>query len=157
MKPATRYVHKPVSDDPRDTEAWALTEAARRLIDAAREPGNAVALQTALQLNQRLWTIFQASITEADCQLPQALRENIAALSLLVDRQTVARLVDLDVSKFDLLIQINRSVAAGLSQRAEAAAAAAAAASAPGVVRPRVPAPAMPEPGRSGEPVRISV
>ncbi|HYD70478.1 flagellar biosynthesis regulator FlaF [Azospirillum sp.] len=117
MKQATRYVNRPLSDDPRDTEAWALTEAARRLVDAARAPENSAALQAALQLNQRLWTIFQAAITEPDCTLPRDLRENIAALSLLVDRQTVARLADLDSTKLDTLIQINRSVAAGLAQK----------------------------------------
>ena len=122
MKQAVRYLNKPASDDPRDTESWALTEAARRLIDAARNPQDTPALQAALQLNQRLWTIFQASVTEPDCQLPKDLRENIAALSLLVDRQTVDRLVDLDVTRLDVLIQINRSVATGLTQRAVAAA-----------------------------------
>ena len=94
--------------------------------------------------------IRKPSIPEPDCQLPGPLRENIAALSLLVDRQTLDRLADLDVGKFDLLIQINRSVAAGLSQRNDVAAS-----SGTATPRPRVAAP--PEPVRSGEPLRISV
>lgn len=148
MKQTTGYLNRPVSDDPRDTEAWALTEAARRLIDAARSPNNTAALQSALQINQRLWTIFQASVTEADCPLPRDLRENIAALSLMVDRLTMARLADLDVAQLDPLIQINRSVAAGLSQRNAAAAAAAAPSST--AAEPKAPQARM-------EPLRISI
>ncbi|CAK0775897.1 flagellar protein FlaF [Azospirillaceae bacterium] len=114
----TKYSTRPTSDDPRDTEAWALTEAARRLIDASRCPKDPNMLQEALQINQKLWTIFQVSISEEDCPLPIDLRHNIAALSLLVDRETVQRLVDLDATKLDKLIQVNRSVASGLTQRA---------------------------------------
>lgn len=114
---APGYATRPVSDEPRDTESWALTEAARRLIDASRNPSNREALQNALILNQKLWTIFQISISEDDCPLPKALRENLAALSLLVDRETTARLADLNTTKLDTLIQVNRAVATGLAQR----------------------------------------
>lgn len=114
MKPTPMYSTRPTTDDPREVEAWALGEAARRLIDAARDPGNTDALRAALQLNQRLWTIFQAAMTEDDCPLPYALRTNIAALSLLVDRETMARMADLDGTKLDVLININRNVAGGL-------------------------------------------
>ncbi|KAA0680488.1 flagellar biosynthesis regulator FlaF [Azospirillum brasilense] len=120
MKPTPTYANKPTSDNPRDVEAWALAEASRRLIDAGRSPVNEEALCAALQLNQRLWTIFQAAMTEEDCGHPPEVRTNIAALSLLVDRETVARLVDLDVSKLETLISINRSVASGLTARPDA-------------------------------------
>ncbi len=120
MKPTPTYANKPTSDNPRDVEAWALAEASRRLIDAGRSPVNEDALRAALQLNQRLWTIFQAAMTEEDCGHPPEVRTNIAALSLLVDRETVARLIDLDVSKLEMLISINRSVASGLTARPDA-------------------------------------
>ncbi|WP_207462701.1 flagellar biosynthesis regulator FlaF [Azospirillum sp. SYSU D00513] len=126
MKPTPKYVSRPSSEDPRDVEAWALAEAARRLIDAGRD-GSAEALQGALQLNQRLWTIFQAAMTEDDCGHPPEVRTNIAALSLLVDRETMARLADLDGSKIDTLVNINRQVASGLLQQLQAGAAQAAA------------------------------
>lgn len=145
MKQVTRYSTRPVSDDPRDTEAWALTEAARRLIDASRDPENTAALQAALQLNQRLWTIFQVAISEPDCPLPRPVRENIAALSLLVDRLTMTRLSDLDLTKLDTLIQINRSVAAGLSQKPIGAASPQAAVQQP------------PDPAKTMERLRISI
>lgn len=123
MKQAARYAaaSRPTSDDPRDVEAWALAEASRRLIDASRNPDDVETLRAALQLNQRLWTIFQAAITEDDCPMPADMRTNVAALSLMVDRETVARLVDLDVAKLDVLININRNVAGGLSVKLEGA------------------------------------
>lgn len=148
MKPTPKYASKPTSDDPRDVEAWALAEAARRLIDAGRNPGNTEALQAALQLNQRLWTIFQAAMTEDDCQHPPEVRTNIAALSLLVDRETIARLVDLDGTKLDTLVSINRQVASGLTAQREALLAAQqAGAAAPAQAPQAVPAQAgMPRP-----------
>lgn len=158
MKPTSKYVNKPVSDDPRDVEAWALSEAARRLIDASRTPDDWETFQNALLLNQRLWTIFQAAISEPDCPMPQDMRTNIAALSLMVDRETMARLADQDVSKLDMLITINRNVASGLSQKIGAAVPAApqpgiapAAAAAP-VPQPMRPAGYPPAAGGYGQP-----
>ncbi|WP_029007956.1 flagellar biosynthesis regulator FlaF [Azospirillum halopraeferens] len=168
MKPTPKYTSRPTSDDPRDVEAWALAEAARRLIDAGRAPSNGEALQAALQLNQRLWTIFQASISEDDCPLPQDLRTNIAALSLMVDRETMARLADLDATKLDRLIEINRSVSSGLSQKVEGTAprAATTTQAAPAAAAPQ-PAPVAPRPvpqqhhaaqeGAQPQPLRISI
>lgn len=118
MKPTPTYANKPTSDNPRDVEAWALAEAARRLI-AAGHAKDTEALQAALQLNQRLWTIFQAAITEEDCGHPPEVRTNIAALSLLVDRETTARLIDLDFNNVETLVSINRAVASGLTAQGE--------------------------------------
>ncbi|TWB23257.1 flagellar protein FlaF [Nitrospirillum amazonense] len=117
MKPSAGYTNRPASDNPRDIEAWGLTEAARRLMLAAQTPENPEPLRQALSLNQRLWTIFQSSMAEPDCPLPKDLREKILVLSLIVDRQTFERLGDLDVTKLHSLIDINRNIAAGLSQR----------------------------------------
>jgi flagellar protein FlaF len=122
MKTAQEYVSRPQSGDPREVEAWALTEAARRIVAATRDPDNQSALRDALLLNQRLWTIFQVSMAEPDCPLPDDLRRNIFALSVIVDRQTTLRLVDLDAAKLDLLLDINRQVAAGLRERPQSAA-----------------------------------
>lgn len=172
MKPTPTYANKPTSDNPRDVEAWALAEAARRLIDAARNKDEE-AFVAALQLNQRLWTIFQAAMTEEDCGHPPDVRTNIAALSLLVDRETTARLVDLAFDKVDTLVNINRNVASGLTAQAQAIAAAQQAVAAAGQAAPQVapqaampPRPAAPMPPRPPvaeapqaprEPLRISI
>lgn len=165
MKPTSRYVSKPVSDNARDVEAWALAEASRRLIDASHSPDDSEALQGALLLNQRLWTIFQAAISEPDCPMPPDMRSNVAALSLMVDRETIARLVDLDVKKLDTLININRNVASGLSQQiddvSQAAAPQTAAAPVPNAMRPSAYPPAGGQrptaPETTPGPLRISI
>ncbi|MBK3734529.1 hypothetical protein GAY29_15755 [Azospirillum brasilense] len=161
MKPTPTYANKPTSDNPRDVEAWALAEASRRLLDAGRSPVNEETLRAALQLNQRLWTIFQAAMTEDDCGHPPEVRTNIAALSLLVDRETMARLVDLDVSKLDTLISINRSVASGLTARPDTVApgqpAPAAQAARPPMAPPMAPPVAAPDGQPPRQSLRISI
>lgn len=116
MKAATGYASQPKDMDPRSTEAWALAEASRRLMAAARiTDDNGEALRAALILNQRLWSIFQASLIDPSCALPKDIRDNVLALSVMVDRNVMQRLADLDGSKIQPIIDINRSIAEGLS------------------------------------------
>jgi flagellar protein FlaF len=111
------YVSQPAANDPRSTEAWALSEASRRLVVAAKADDAGKSLRDALVLNQRLWTIFQTSMTEPDCPLPREIRDNVLALSIMLDRQILQRLGDLDGSKLQPILDINRCVAEGLAQR----------------------------------------
>jgi flagellar protein FlaF len=113
----TGYVSQPAAADPRSTEAWALSEASRRLVIAAKAEDGGKSLRDALILNQRLWTIFQTAMTEPDCPLPAEIRENVLVLSILMDRQILQRLGDLDGTKIQRILDINRSVAEGLAQR----------------------------------------
>ena len=138
MKAPNAYVSRPNGDDPRSTEAWALGEASRRLALAAKMDDKGEALREALRLNQRLWSIFQAALSEPDCPLPKDVRDNVLALSVMIDRHTMARLGDLDGSKVGPILDINRAIAEGLSARP-----AQSAASAP-TTRPAAPAPAAP-------------
>src|SRR5262245_30480612 len=138
MKAPNAYVSRPNGDDPRSTEAWALGEASRRLALAAKMDDTGEALREALRLNQRLWSIFQAALSEPDCPLPKDVRDNVLALSVMIDRHTMARLGDLDGSKVGPILDINRAIAEGLSARPAQSAAGALAA------RPAAPAPATP-------------
>ncbi len=157
MKPTPTYANKPTSDNPRDVEAWALAEAARRII-AASHAKDEKAYREALQLNQRLWTIFQAAITEEDCGHPPEVRTNIAALSLLVDRETTNRLIDLDFAKIDTLVNINRNVASGLTAQGQFIAAQQATQPHPGTPQAAAPqAPAAPAPGQPPAGMRPAV
>jgi flagellar protein FlaF len=116
MKPATGYASQPKAMDPRSTEAWALSEASRRLVLASRiTDDNGEAMRSALVLNQRLWSIFQASLIDPSCELPREIRDNVLALSILVDRHLMQRLGDLDPTKIQPILDINRSIAEGLS------------------------------------------
>jgi flagellar protein FlaF len=111
------YVSQPAAMDPRSTEAWALSEASRRLVVAAKTEDGGKSLRDALILNQRLWTIFQTSMTEPDCPLPREIRDNVLALSIMMDRQILQRLGDLDGSKLQPILDINRCVAEGLAMK----------------------------------------
>ncbi|WP_119301924.1 flagellar biosynthesis regulator FlaF [Dongia deserti] len=135
MKAPNAYVSRPSGDDPRSTEAWALGEASRRLALAAKMNDNGDALREALRLNQRLWSIFQAALSEPECPLPKDVRDNVLALSVMIDRHSMARLADLDGSKIGPILDINRAIAEGLSAKPAQPAANAPAA------RPAAPAP----------------
>lgn len=117
MKTPVGYSSRPSDADPRSTEAWALGEASRRLALAARMDDKGEALREALRLNQRLWSIFQAALTEPDCPLPLEVRDNVLALSIMIDRHVMARLGDLDGGKIGPILDINRAIAEGLSAK----------------------------------------
>jgi len=121
MKLPTGYASRPGGDDPRSTEAWALGEASRRLALAARMDDKGESLREALRLNQRLWSIFQAALTEPDCPLPLEIRDNVLALSVMIDRHVMARLGDLDGGKIGPILDINRAIAEGLTGKTGAA------------------------------------
>ena len=127
MKAPTGYASRPSGDDPRSTEAWALGEASRRLALAARMDDKGESLREALRLNQRLWSIFQAALSEPDCPLPKDVRDNVLTLSIMIDRHVMARLGDLDGSKIGPILDINRAIAEGLSGKSMQAPASAAA------------------------------
>jgi len=120
MKAAVGYTSQPRAADPRSTEAWALAEASRRLALAARADDNGESLRTALTLNQRLWSIFQGSLIDPTCPLPKEIRDNVLALSVIMDRHLMQRLADLDASKIQPILDINRAIAEGLSAEAPA-------------------------------------
>lgn len=99
---------------PRETEGRALLEAARRLTNAQQEPIDRNKLLETVRLNWRLWTIFQSEASSPDSPLPRDIKENVIKLCNFVDKHTVQILSDADPEKLDVLININRNIAAGL-------------------------------------------
>lgn len=99
---------------PRETEGRALMEAARRLAIVKDNPGDAAALVDTVRLNWRLWTIFQSEISEVALDLPDELRNNMLTLCNYVDKRTVEILSNPKPEMLDVLININRNIAAGL-------------------------------------------
>lgn len=108
------YSKIPTGGNPRQTEAWALTEAARRMKDAQKDPANKDAILGAMRLNWRLWTIFQAELSSPQCPLPSEIRQNVLSLCNFVDKMAVDILADPTPEKLNVLITINRELAAGL-------------------------------------------
>jgi flagellar protein FlaF len=75
-------------------------------------------LSTALLFNRRLWTVFVSSATREDSTLPVDLRQNIANLGIFIMKQTLALQASPVPQKLDVLININRQLAAGLRANA---------------------------------------
>jgi flagellar protein FlaF len=101
--------------NPRDLEANLLSRSAadlqriRENWDIARDD-----LRNALTFNRRLWHVFLNSATSNDNPLPQALRQNVANLGLFVMKHTIKTEAKPEAQKLDVLIKINRELAAGL-------------------------------------------
>ena len=100
-----------------EAEAWALTEAGRRM-KVAQEAENQSALLAAVNLNWRLWTIFQAQLLAPGCDVPTEIRNNMVSLSNFVDKVSVGVIRDVESPEtkisVDGLIEINRQIASGL-------------------------------------------
>ncbi|MGQ0662578.1 MAG: flagellar biosynthesis regulator FlaF [Pseudomonadota bacterium] len=107
------YSKVPAGGDPRQTEGWALIEAARRMKEAQREPVDREALLAAVRLNWRLWTIIQASLAAPDSSVPDEIKRNLLSLSNFIDRYSVGIISDPKPGKLDTLIRVNREIAAG--------------------------------------------
>ena len=101
--------------DPRQTEAYALVEIARRM-DTARQNTESSRddLVEAYQLNWRLWTIFQSELSNPENQLPNEIKINMLQLANFVDSHTLQQMKDPTLKGLDVLININRQVGAGL-------------------------------------------
>ena len=99
---------------PRETEGRALLEAARRLTAAKDKPDNRKELLDTVRLNWRLWTIFQSEVNSQESPLPPEIKSNVITLCNFIDKHTVEILSDPNPDKLDILISINRNIAAGL-------------------------------------------
>ena len=107
------YETPPPPGNPREVEAWGLTQAALRL-KAAQGQDDPEVIRAAVRINWQLWTILQAELLAPECALPEDLRANAISLSGFIDKQSMDLISDPVVEKLDILISINRELAAGL-------------------------------------------
>ncbi len=117
----SQYNRTPEAGTPANTEGWALMEAAKRLASAIvhgndDDKETREVRKTALRLNWRLWTIFQAELTVDGCPVPEDIRMNMLTLCKFVDKHTIGCLADPTADRMRVLIDINRNIAAGLLQ-----------------------------------------
>lgn len=117
---STGYSSTPAPGNPAQSEAWALVEAAKRMAEAVLNGDNEAA-RAALRLNWRLWTIFQAELSENETLVPDQIRENMLRLCLFVDKTTVTLLAEPTPEGINNLVNINRNIAQGLMASAERA------------------------------------
>lgn len=101
----------------RELEASVLNKAALRLQEVQQRwstPEHEELLDEALKYNQRVWSFFQSEVSQADNPLPAEIKQNILALSVFVDRRIFEVMAYPAPEKLDILININRNIAAGL-------------------------------------------
>jgi flagellar protein FlaF len=99
---------------PREIEAMAFTKAALLLEEAKGKADSLEEFAKALRFNHLLWTIIQADLTEPANQLPPEIKANVMSLSIFVDKQTTKAMRSSQPTDLDILITINRNLAAGL-------------------------------------------
>lgn len=124
---AAYNTHQRQDETVRETEAHALLSCASRL-ESARQPDcSKEFFADALHHNQQLWTLFQACICDPANPLPRDLKTLLLNLSCYVDKVTFRALSEQNAALLGSLININRTIAAGLRQKPEGASAQAAA------------------------------
>ncbi len=105
-----------IAPSQRQTEANALLRAARVLEEAkeAWRPGQDEVLDQALTFNRKLWTIFAAEAANDANELPLELRNNIANISLFIFKRSIELQAVPEPRKVEALVEINKTLAAGL-------------------------------------------
>ena len=101
----------------RALEAQVLTRAANMLKECKNhwgEDGHDDRFDTAVRFNQKVWTFFQAELTDPENPLPKEIRENILSLSIFIDRRLLEVLINPAPEPLTAIININQNIAAGL-------------------------------------------
>jgi len=71
-------------------------------------------LTEAVKFNQKVWSFFQAELSDPENPLPRNLREDILNLSIFIDKRLFEVLAFPDPEKLSIVIDINFNIAAGL-------------------------------------------
>jgi flagellar biosynthesis activator protein FlaF len=123
-QPDQGYSNTPSGGQPTYSEAWALIAAARQIVESTQVEGakeGKRAMQEALRTNWKLWTIFQAELSdEAEANIPNDIRINMLTLAKFVDNHTVQQLQDPSPERLLVLVDINRNIANGLLEGSKA-------------------------------------
>ncbi|TVR78132.1 MAG: flagellar biosynthesis regulatory protein FlaF [Rhodospirillales bacterium] len=109
---------------PRQLEAEVLLKAARNLEMVRRDWTDDVpdGLDPALLYNRKLWTVLADAVADDSNPLSLEIRNAVANLAVFVFKRTVEVQAGPVPSRLDVLIEINKQVAAGLLQSPGAAA-----------------------------------
>lgn len=117
------------TSDQRELESHVLLKSARFLEDLQKDWDNISpeVLEETLKYNRQIWMLFyDTALENPEGNRPNDLRSNIVNLANFVFKRTVEVMSAPDKQKLDVLININREIAAGLAaqQKAQAEAAA---------------------------------
>lgn len=109
--------------DQRETEARVLLKAVKNFQDikARWDSVSQEELDECLKYNRQVWMMFvDTALEDNSPDRPVALRNNIANLGVFIFNHTLEILADPKPEKFDILIEINREIAAGLMTKPKA-------------------------------------
>jgi flagellar protein FlaF len=108
--------------DQRELEARVLLQAAQNFVDLqnAWENMKSEELQKALVYNRQIWMMFvDNAVEDKNPDRPITLRSNIASLGAFIFKHSIEVQAMPKKEKLNILIEINREIAAGLMTRPE--------------------------------------
>ncbi len=82
-------------------ENWGAPDRDRKLLEAVK-------------FNQKVWSFFQAELSDPENPLPKNLREDILNLSIFVDKRLFEVMAYPNPEKLAIIIDIDFNIAAGL-------------------------------------------
>ena len=106
----------------RELEASVLTRAGLMLKQVQENwsaPGRDEKLLEAIKFNQKVWSFFQAELSDPENPLPLKLREDILNLSIFVDKRLFEVMANPDKERLNIVIDIDFNIAAGLRAKSE--------------------------------------
>lgn len=105
------------SETVRETEARALLNCASRLEEVRSGNASREEFGNAIRHNQKLWTVFQVALCEPENPLPRDLKILLLNLSRYVDKVSFRAINEENPELLRSLININRTIAAGLAKK----------------------------------------
>jgi len=106
----------------RDLEASGLTRAGlmlRQVQENWAALDRSDKLLEAIKFNQKVWSFFQAELSDPENPLPKNLREDILNLSIFVDKRLFEVMANPDKDKLNIVVDIDFNIAAGLRAKPE--------------------------------------
>ena len=101
----------------RELEASVLSRAGlmlKSVKDNWDAPDRDQKLLEAVKFNQKIWSFFQAELSDPENPLPNNLRNDILNLSIFIDKRLFEVMAFPDPEKLAIVIDINFNIAAGL-------------------------------------------
>ncbi|MFK7840551.1 MAG: flagellar biosynthesis regulator FlaF [Bdellovibrionales bacterium] len=108
--------------DQRELESRILLKSAKMLSDlqTGLEDADADLIESTLKYNRQIWMMFyDTALENPDNNRPNDLRSNIINLANFIFKREVDIISEPTKQKFDVLININREIAAGLMTQAK--------------------------------------
>jgi flagellar biosynthesis activator protein FlaF len=105
----------------RELEASVLTRAGLMLKNVQENwdaPDRDQKLMEAVKFNQKVWSFFQAELSDPENPLPKSLRQDILNLSIFIDKRLFEVMANPNKERLDIVVDINFNIAAGLRTQA---------------------------------------